>query len=191
MILSFVFTRCHDECPTISARFAKTQRLLPRDAFRLVLVTMDPTFDSPAILRDYGRGFGADPARWSLLSGKGSDVSDMLAAFGISELEDRPGDFLHNDKLVIVDGRGMITSMITTSAWSPDEVVARARQIAGLASNPLRRLELAAIDGITALCGGNAALGAIIFESLSFLIGAALCLALLAWFAWRMWAAPR
>jgi hypothetical protein len=68
-------------------------------------------------------------------------------------------------------------------------LVTVAALISLLSSNPLSRLELAAIERIDALCGGNATLGTIVFDSLLFLIGASIAAALLAWVGWRIRAA--
>jgi len=65
-VLSFIFTRCKDVCLTISSKFEQLQRLLDARDFHLVEVSIDPAYDSPAVLAAYGSEFGAKPDDWSL-----------------------------------------------------------------------------------------------------------------------------
>jgi protein SCO1/2 len=60
--LSFVFTRCPDPtiCPAISGKFLYLQRHLDPERFHLVEITLDPTYDSPPVLKRYSAIFGAD-----------------------------------------------------------------------------------------------------------------------------------
>ncbi|MBV9269640.1 MAG: SCO family protein, partial [Candidatus Eremiobacteraeota bacterium] len=87
-LISFVFTRCpdKDECPTVSSKFAYLQQHLEPSNFHLVLLTLDPPYDSPAVLSRYARQFGADANRWSILTGPPSEVQHLLNRFGISSL---------------------------------------------------------------------------------------------------------
>ena len=185
LILSFVFTSCHDACPTISARFARLQAELDPAHFHLALVTIDPNYDSPAVLRTYGARFGARPSMWSLLTGEGSDIATIMAEFGVWKFQE-----IHNTKLVITKPSGVIASIISTPGWGVKDVVAQARDLAGLSSNPLRRFELAAFAEVVALCGGNAATARVVLESTAASIAVILVLgSLLFCVGRRIWVA--
>lgn len=190
LLLSFVYSRCPDEtiCPAISAKFAYLQRHLDPATFHLALVTLDPANDSPAVLRRYGATFGADPQRWSLLTGRGYDVKNLLDSFAISSIRNDRGDIVHDERLAIVDPRGIVTDLIPSAGWNPDDVIAQARAAAGLASNPLRRFELASLAGIVALCGGSTTTGIVVLDSVVFLGGVAVLGSLLVWFGRRIFA---
>jgi protein SCO1 len=62
VVLSFGFTQCPDVCPTTLAALAETMRALGADAKRVqvLLVTVDPERDTPALLAQYVTAF--DPA---------------------------------------------------------------------------------------------------------------------------------
>ncbi len=96
---------------------------------------------------------------------------------------------MHNDKLVIADGQSTIASVITTSGWNLDDVVGRARALAGMSPNPLRSLELAAIEGISAFCGGDIATATVVLIAVVSFVGLIVAGAGLAWVAFRLWAA--
>ena len=157
LVLSFVYTRCKDadECPAVSAKYHYLQGQFGNGPFHLIEITIDPTYDTPAVLAAYAKKYDADPSRWSLLTGEPSTVKTVGDDFNLSVVEDRPGDFIHNDVTVLVAPDGRIAQVIQTDAWSPKDVLAAARNLAGLSSSPLRRFNLWLMSGIIALCGGS------------------------------------
>jgi cytochrome oxidase Cu insertion factor (SCO1/SenC/PrrC family) len=173
VLLSFVFTRCPDVtlCPAISGKYAYMQSHLDPARFALVEITLDPPYDSPAVLRDYGRQYGANPRIWRLLTGTGSTIQRLLNAFGINSLRVSSANFIHNDKLYIVQPNGTVAYLVDTAGWDPQGVMAQASSIAGMASNPLERLKLSLIADVVALCGGSQFAGIVLLEiGLFFLI---------------------
>lgn len=183
VLLSFIYTRCPDRniCPAISGKFAYVQHQLDPAKFQLVTITLDPLHDSPAILKRYGALFGADSARWSLLTGEPAEIKAMLDTFSLDSLETHPGLFLHGDTLAILNAKGEIATLIPTAGWAPDDVIAAARNIAGERSNWLRRFELATIAGVLAFCGGSLTTGAVVLDSVVVLAGFAILGWILYW----------
>jgi cytochrome oxidase Cu insertion factor (SCO1/SenC/PrrC family) len=157
-ILSFVFSRCPDKtvCPAISGKFAYLQHHLDSQHFRLVEVTLDPMYDSPAVLQRYGQQFDADPKIWSIVTGESAQVKDVIDAFGVSSIASGSASYIHDVRLVLIDGHGIVHDVVQTADWNPDDVVAMANNIAGFASNPLRRFWFATVANLVAFCGGNA-----------------------------------
>jgi len=155
-LLSFIFSRCPDRtlCPAVSAKFLYLQQHLDPARFHLIEVTLDPPYDSPAILARYGASFGADPSRWSLLTGRGSDVKNVIDAFGLSEIAVGPANYIHDDRLAIVGPDGRIRSIVQTTAWNPDDAIAVARSAAGEDASLWRQIELNTIANVVAFCGG-------------------------------------
>jgi protein SCO1/2 len=159
-ILTFIYTRCHDVniCPAISGKFAYLQHQLDPARFHLVEMTLDPLNDSPAVMAKYGAQFGADPRMWWLLTSRPSTIGNVINEFDLSSLASPNGDLIHDNLLAIADPSGQIRSIITMAGWAPDDVIARAREVAGLESNPLRRLELETFARVTQMCGGSASM---------------------------------
>jgi protein SCO1/2 len=188
VLLSFIYTRCPDLsiCPAISGKFAYLQHHLDPRHFQLVEMTLDPLVDSPAVLAAYGKQFGADPARWSLITGESAQVKNVLDSFALDPLETNPGRIIHGDTLAILDSDGKIADLIPTSGWAPDDVLATADDVAGLSSNPLRRFELATVAGVIAFCGGSLSTGIVVLDSLVFLLGVAILGGLLVWITKRI-----
>jgi cytochrome oxidase Cu insertion factor (SCO1/SenC/PrrC family) len=68
-IVTFIFTRCTESCPLQTARMAQLQREIDDERLRLVSVTVDPSYDTPAVLSAYAARVGARPDRWLFLTG--------------------------------------------------------------------------------------------------------------------------
>lgn len=173
MLLSFIFTRCPDTdvCIAISTKYAQLQHDLDPAHFALVEITLDPPYDTPAVLRAYQKQFGGDPAIWTLLTGTGSTIERVLDEFGISSLQTDSATYIHSDKLFIVTPQGRVAYVVNTAGWDPRGVVAEARAVEGMASNPFERFKLSLIASVVALCGGSQFAGIVTLEiALFFLI---------------------
>ena len=69
-IVDFFYTRCTEACPLQSAYLARLQNDPTLDpSVLLVSITVDPDYDTPAVLASYASHFGADGRRWLFLTG--------------------------------------------------------------------------------------------------------------------------
>jgi len=112
-IASFIFTRCGEACPMMMKHETRLQGQLPlRDDLRLVSFSVDPDWDTPKVLTDYARSFGADRSRWMFLTGNKKQAYQLATdGFRLATLEADPAKempILHSTKLVLVDRRGAI-----------------------------------------------------------------------------------
>jgi protein SCO1/2 len=112
-VADFIFTRCAGVCPAMTARMARLRREVPPDV-GLVSFTVDPVHDTPAVLADYARGFGAD-ASWLFVTGPRDALYGLATeGFKLAAMELPPGQqsddgpFLHSSKFVLVDARARI-----------------------------------------------------------------------------------
>jgi protein SCO1/2 len=119
-VADIIFTRCPGPCATMTRRMRELQDALPVDErIRLVSLTTDPDYDSPAMLAAYARRFGADPERWQFLTGTKEQLR-RLAVEGLKlavvekppETREQPDDlFIHSTLLVVVDARGRLRAV--------------------------------------------------------------------------------
>lgn len=112
-IASFIFTRCAEACPMMMRHEMRLQAQLPlRDDLRLVSISVDPDYDTTAVLTEYAKTFGADRNRWLFLTGdKGIVFGLAINGFHLGTTEAdtaKEMPILHSSKLVLVDRRGMI-----------------------------------------------------------------------------------
>src|ERR1035438_9468434 len=99
--VDFIYTRCPlpDVCPRLSANFAALERRFDQAGANLVLlsVTVDPDFDTPAVLAGYARRWSAGPG-WLFLTG---EVAPLAAALGEIYWADE-GSIGHNSTTSII-----------------------------------------------------------------------------------------
>jgi len=106
-IADFVFTRCPDFCPALTGRFARLQHQLAvaTDGVRLVSFSVDPTHDTPEVLRGYAARAGAEPG-WLFVTGPRDTVAALLReGFHVAYADDGPpsAPITHSDRFVLVD----------------------------------------------------------------------------------------
>ena len=159
-VLSFIYTRCPDPrmCPLVTAKFARMARLLTGTPVRLLEITLDPAFDTPAVLRAYAKAAGADGVRWTLATGEAGALAAFAERAGLIVDRPRPGLINHTEAVLITqDGR--LERNIAGNDWSAPEVAAEARSIATLPSDPIARFGLRLFGGVVQMCGAAAARG--------------------------------
>lgn len=69
-ILDFIFTNCPFVCPGMNMTMAELHRELRGVDVQFVSISVDPTHDTPAVLKQYGLNHEADFSRWRFLTGE-------------------------------------------------------------------------------------------------------------------------
>jgi cytochrome oxidase Cu insertion factor (SCO1/SenC/PrrC family) len=159
-VLSFIFTRCADPrmCPLVSAKFARLQHLIDPARVRLILITLDPQFDRPAILLRYGKGFGELEDRWLFAWSAPAAASELSQRLGVISLPNDGSGLAHTEALVFIDRGGRIADRIDGNAWSADGALAEIESLINRPANPFAALVLALSRGVSAVCGGKSGL---------------------------------
>ena len=145
-VADIIFTRCAGPCPIITGHMKSLEDALPKTSdARLVTLTTDPDFDTPAMMKRYGERFGADFSRWMFLTGTKAEI----AALGSGSLKlsavpnaDRGARrtaadlFIHTTIFVIVDKHARLRGSFETVGDGVDwtnavqpRIVAAVRQL--------------------------------------------------------------
>jgi protein SCO1/2 len=130
--LTFAYTRCPvpDFCPLMEKNFVAVQQLVkgnPKLAdVRLLMVTMDPEFDTPAILKPHALDLGADPAVWTFATGAPAEVKRFAEQFGIHYETDQTNKWqvIHNLRTAVIDATGHVVKTESGNFWKPADLVA-------------------------------------------------------------------
>lgn len=110
-VANFIFTRCQGPCPMITSRMAEINQALGAKApdVKLISLTVDPDFDTPAVLKEYGEKAGAKADNWKFLTGPREEMEKIIReGFLLPLMKDPAGAPLHSTRFVIVDREGMI-----------------------------------------------------------------------------------
>jgi protein SCO1/2 len=81
VVVDFIFGTCTTICPVLSAGLASLQQQLGADArkVQLVSISIDPENDTPKVMKDYLKRYGAKPG-WDFLTGTRTDIDKVLYA---------------------------------------------------------------------------------------------------------------
>ena len=133
LVLTFIFTRCAvpNFCPRMTSNFSELQTLIksengPAGKAHLLSVTLDPAFDTPQILKQYGAHSNEDPNVWSLAGGDPKEIDALTQAFSVYR-QTEGGTLSHGLATVLVDRNGKIVKIWRGNAWKPEEVISEIR----------------------------------------------------------------
>ncbi len=139
--VTFIYTRCPlpDFCPLMDKHFAAIQREAGADPqlkgrVHLVSVSIDPLFDTPAVLREHAARAGARPEDWTFLTGAPEDVRTFGERFGVSVMREGAdeGSLIHNLRTAVVDRDGRLVTVFSGNDWSAADLLKQVRHAAGL-----------------------------------------------------------
>lgn len=110
-IVSFIFTRCDTICPVTAMKMSRIQEKTfdVGDKIKLVSFSVDPTYDTPAMLEAFGKKYQADPERWRFVTGPLDKVHAVIEGpfmTSMMRLPDRPSgipDIAHGGYFLLVD----------------------------------------------------------------------------------------
>lgn len=111
-VADFFFTSCRTICPIM-----KTQMLRVYDATKempdvLILShTIDPEYDTVALLHDFAKRLGVESKRWHFVTGvKDSIYKVAQTSYFATALEDKsePDGFIHSGAFLLIDKKGRI-----------------------------------------------------------------------------------
>lgn len=80
VMVDFIYGTCTTICPVLSAGYASFQRRVGPEAAHLISISIDPEHDTPEIMTEYLRRYGAKPG-WNFFTGSRSDIDKVMRAF--------------------------------------------------------------------------------------------------------------
>lgn len=133
VLLTFVYTRCPfpDFCPLLSTKFAAIQKELAKnpDEYKktqLISITLDPKFDLPPVLREYGlRYMDHDPKgfeHWDFVGTTPADLLKLTGSFGLA-YSDENSQINHSLNTILLAADGTVADMWPGNDWQTSEVL--------------------------------------------------------------------
>jgi protein SCO1/2 len=131
LAITFIFTRCPFPtfCPRTMEHFAATQRELLALAngpanWHLLALSIDPGFDTPAVLKAYGASYGQNPERWTLATGALMDITAIAEQLGLEFWREEGGGISHNLRTAVIDPTGRVRKILIGNKWTSEELTA-------------------------------------------------------------------
>ncbi|WP_456462574.1 SCO family protein [Lutibacter sp.] len=115
-VVEFFFTTCPTICPKMNENMVKIQnKFYGNNEFGIASFSINPTHDTPEILKEYAKSHGATLKNWNFLTGDQDKIYE-LANTGFTlfagENSDAEGGFEHSGMFALVDKQGNIRSRL-------------------------------------------------------------------------------
>lgn len=129
IMLNFIYTRCPvaTMCPAATLRMMEVQqqaRAAGVTNLQLISISLDPSYDTPGVLKEYAKARGIDTGNFTFLTGPEPAIRDLLTQFGvIAEYKD--GLLKHSLATVLINAQGRIVHRADGSEWTVGEFVDR------------------------------------------------------------------
>ncbi len=139
LLLTFIYTRCPvpDYCTLMSNNFAQIDRALSQNAglyakTHLLSVSIDPSYDTPQVLRSYGaahteRYQNETFAHWEFAGGTTEQVKKIAEYFGLTYFPEKD-QIIHGLRTVIIGPDGKVAKIYSGNDWKPEQVVEEIRK---------------------------------------------------------------
>ena len=123
-VADIIFTRCPGPCLKMTRQMKDLENALPSASnARLVTLTTDPEYDSPAILKAYAQRFSADTNRWMFFTGSKQQIADLaIHSLKLTAIEKKPEErtsdqdlFVHSTIYVLVDKKAQLRGVFETT----------------------------------------------------------------------------
>jgi protein SCO1 len=124
LAVTFIFTSCVDTCPLLTAKMAQVQDALGTDFGRkiaFVSITVDPERDTPAVLEEYARTFGANLKGWAFLTGTPVAIDEVTDRYGVFVSQEATGDVNHTFLTSLIDRDGNLRVQYLGVRFDPEE----------------------------------------------------------------------
>ena len=122
--ITFIYTLCTDTCPVLTPMMSFVQDRLGSDfgtKVAFVSITIDPERDTPAVLKEYARAFGADLGGWAFLTGTPETIREVTRRYGVFAAQAANGDVDHSFLTSIVDPRGILRVQYLGARFDPED----------------------------------------------------------------------
>lgn len=121
VLMSFIYTRCPmpTMCPLTTKQFVAVQKALrpeERSRVTLVLISFDPDYDTPSVLKRYGDAYGVDWANLQMWTGSKQNIFDLTDSFGMWYKKEE-GDYAHRTFSVVLDAEGKYVADLRGADW--------------------------------------------------------------------------
>ncbi len=113
-LVNFYFTSCHGICPMLTANMRSVLKLIKKqDDLQIVSVSVDPTKDTPEVIKAFRAKYTTANDNWIFLTGPQDEIFKMArTAFNADtftkDINRDLRDFLHTENFYLLDQKGYL-----------------------------------------------------------------------------------
>ncbi len=116
-IVDYIFTTCGKQCPKMTENLKDVYETFRESEDVIILsYSVNPSNDTPKILKAYADSYTIDKGIWHFLTGEKEAIyTHARTGYFLSALEDEQfsGNFLHSDKVLLVDKENFVRGIYT------------------------------------------------------------------------------
>lgn len=113
-LVEFFFSTCPTICPKMNQNMLKLERHFKKEAdFGIVSITINPSYDTPEVLKSHAEHLGVTSPNWNFLTGNQDYIYEVAnKGFNLYAAAngDVAGGFEHSGLFALVDKKGNIRS---------------------------------------------------------------------------------
>ena len=115
LIVNIFFANCPQICPTMNKQIQSVAEGYQREnKIQFLTVTIDPESDSIPVISEYAKSYQADIYKRTFATGSKKEIYDWVLNDLLLATEQRGSDFIHDDKVVIIDKQHHIRGILPT-----------------------------------------------------------------------------
>jgi protein SCO1/2 len=124
LVVAVTYTSCTTRCPIVFGKLHRIETAYTRRNRRVefVLVTIDPSHDTPEQMAQYKRSHGITADNWHFLSGSESATEALIQFLGVRVIYD-DAHIDHETKILIFDRDGKLARTLHGWQFRDDEAV--------------------------------------------------------------------
>ncbi len=122
-LIGMFYGSCQSICPLLIESSVAITRALepePRSRLRVLLVSLDPARDTPAVLAHVAREHRLDLSHWTLARADARVVRQLAAVLNIRYRQLEGGEFNHTSALILLDRDGREIARNENLSLTPD-----------------------------------------------------------------------
>ena len=130
IVANIFFASCAEVCPAMNKQVqVMAEEFRPFPNVRFLTVTIDPERDSVPVLAKYADAYRADLYKRTFATGIKREIYDWVMSDLLLASEQRGQDFIHDDRVVIIDKARHIRSILETSGKNYTQKLQRVKRI--------------------------------------------------------------
>jgi protein SCO1/2 len=133
-LVTFIYTRCPfpTYCLLMDQNFATIQNAVLEEPalaghVKLLSISMDPEYDTPAVLQAYAAKRRANPDVWTFLTGDKVTIDRFAGKLGVGIMRAENTEITHNLRTSLVGRDGRLQKIYSGNDWTPKDVLADLR----------------------------------------------------------------
>ena len=101
-VADLIFTTCAGPCPIMSTEMRSVYKTyLENENIHMVTITVNPDYDTPEVLTEYGNRYDADFDKWHFLTGEYEKIQSLIAnGFKMGDIEEI---VFHSTRFALID----------------------------------------------------------------------------------------